>query len=275
MPELPEVETVRRGLQPVFEGQKLAAVIVRRKNLRLPLPKDFSKRLIGKTVIRLTRRAKYLLIHLEGDDVVIVHFGMSGSMRILEKNIPRPGKHDHVDFCISANLVVRYNDPRRFGLMTLTTEKKLENHKLIKNIGPDPLSNNYNYMSLAEAISGRKTSIKEILLDQKAIAGLGNIYVSESLFRAGILPMRPAYSINSVEVEKLTQCIREVLSEALEAGGSSLSDHVRPDGKLGYFQKKFKVYGKKKEICIGCLKTDIKQIKQSGRSTFYCPVCQI
>ncbi len=275
MPELPEVETVRRGLQPVLAGQKLGAVIVRRKNLRIPFPENFAKKLIGKTVIRLTRRAKYLLIHLEDGDVLIVHFGMSGNMRILEKNIPRPGKHDHVDFCISTNLVVRYNDPRRFGLMTLTTEKKLENHKLIKNIGPDPLANNYNHTSLAEAIFGRKTSIKTLLLDQKAIAGLGNIYVSESLFRAGILPMRPAYSINSVEVKKLTRCIRDVLSEALEAGGSSLSDHVRPDGKLGYFQETFKVYGKNNEICIGCLKTQIKQIKQSGRSTFYCPVCQI
>jgi len=274
MPELPEVETVRRGLQPVLEGQKLVSVVVRRNNLRIPFPKDFAKKLTGKTVTYLTRRAKYLLMHIEGGDVVIVHLGMSGHMTILERNIPMPGIHDHVDFCTSGNVVVRYTDPRRFGLMTLTTEKKLDTHKLIKDIGPDPLANNFNYIILAAALVGRKTPIKAALLDQRTIAGLGNIYVSESLFRSGILPMRLAHSINIVEVEKLTKGIRDVLSEALEAGGSSFSDHVKPDGKLGYFQNNFKVYGKEAEICSVCLKAQIKKIRQSGRSTFYCPVCQ-
>jgi formamidopyrimidine-DNA glycosylase len=274
MPELPEVETVRRGLQPVLEGQKLTSVVVRRSGLRIPFPKEFAKKLTGKTISHLTRRAKYLLMHIDGGDVVIIHLGMSGHMTILTKDIPKPGKHDHVDFCTSNDVIVRFNDPRRFGLMTLTTEKGLEAHKLFKNIGPDPLTNNFNHITLADALVGRKASIKVALLDQKTIAGLGNIYVSESLFRSGISPIRSAHSISGVEVAKLTQCIREVLTEALEAGGSSLNDHVKPDGKLGYFQNSFKVYSKGDEICNRCLKAQIKKIKQSGRSTFYCPICQ-
>ena len=274
MPELPEVETVRRGLQPVLEGQQLISVVVRRSGLRIPFPKDFVNKLTGKTISHLTRRAKYLLMHIEGGDVVIIHLGMSGSMTILTKNTPKPRKHDHVDFCTSNHVIVRFNDPRRFGLMTLTTENGLEGHKYFKNIGPDPLVNSFNHIILAEALVGRRTSIKVALLDQKTIAGLGNIYVSEILFRSGISPLRLAHSISSVEVVVLTKCIRDVLTEALEAGGSSLNDHVKPDGKLGYFQNSFKVYSKGDEICNRCLKAQIKKIKQSGRSTFYCPICQ-
>jgi formamidopyrimidine-DNA glycosylase len=274
MPELPEVETVRRGLQSVLEGQKLTSVVVRRSGLRIPFPKDFAKKLTGKTISHLTRRAKYLLMHIEGGDVVIIHLGMSGSMTILTKNTLKPRKHDHVDFCTSNHVIVRFNDPRRFGLMTLTTENGLEGHKYFKNIGPDPLVNSFNHIILAEALVGRRTSIKVALLDQKTIAGLGNIYVSEILFRSGISPLRLAHSISSVEVVVLTKCIREVLTEALEAGGSSLNDHVKPDGKLGYFQNNFKVYSKEGVTCNQCSRGQIKKIKQSGRSTFYCPICQ-
>jgi formamidopyrimidine-DNA glycosylase len=199
---------------------------------------------------------------------------MSGHMTILKNNIPKPGKHDHVDFCISTGVIIRFNDPRRFGLITIATEKELELHKFFRAIGPDPLANNFNSIILTEALVGRKTSIKVALLDQRTVAGLGNIYVSESLFRSGISPLRLAHSLKRAEIERLTKCIREVLKEALEAGGSSLNDHIKPDGKLGYFQNKLKVYGKEDKICISCLEEKVKKIKQSGRSSFYCPLCQ-
>ena len=274
MPELPEVETVRRGLQPFLEGQTLKSVVLRRSGLRIPFPKDLSQRLRGKTVNYLSRRAKYLLMHIKGGDTVIIHLGMSGHMTILINNIPKPGKHDHVDFCISTGVIIRFNDPRRFGLITITSKKELELHRFFRTVGPDPLTNHFNYTVLAAALVRRKTSVKVALLDQRIIAGLGNIYVSESLFRSGISPLRLAHSLKRVEIKKLIKCIREVLIEALEAGGSSLNDHVKPDGKLGYFQNKHRVYGKEGKICISCLDVEIKKIKQSGRSTFYCPLCQ-
>jgi formamidopyrimidine-DNA glycosylase len=278
MPELPEVETVLRGLQPALEGQKLKSVIVRRANLRIPFPKDFAQRLTGKKINRLSRRAKYLLVHMAGGDIVIIHLGMSGHMTVLARekngNIPEPGKHDHVDFCTTAGVTVRFNDPRRFGLMTLSTENKIDDHKLIKNIGPDPLGNRFNQEVLASALAGRATPIKAALLDQKTVAGLGNIYVSESLFRSGISPKRLAKTIQGARVEKLTRAIRDVLAEAIEAGGSSLKDHVQPNGELGYFQHHFKVYGKEGEPCPSCASSKIKKITQSGRSTFYCSKCQ-
>ena len=274
MPELPEVETVRRGLLPALEGKTLKSVIVRRPNLRIPFPKDFAKKLSGKVIIRLARRAKYLLMHIKGGDVAIIHLGMSGHMTILAKNIKDPGKHDHVDFCTTEGTVVRFNDPRRFGLMTLTTEDKLETHKLIRNIGPDPLGNNFNGAVLASALAGRVRSIKAALLDQKTVGGLGNIYVSESLFRSGISPDRLAKAVQGNRAEKLTRAIREVLGEAIEAGGSSLKDHVQPDGKLGYFQHHFKVYDKEGEACPGCSMSKIIKIVQAGRSTYYCSNCQ-
>jgi formamidopyrimidine-DNA glycosylase len=274
MPELPEVETVRRGLLSALEGQKLESVIVRRPNLRIPFPKDFAQRLTGKKITHLSRIAKYLLLHIEGGDIAIIHLGMSGHMTVLDKDIPPPGKHDHVDFCTTKGVTVRFNDPRRFGLMTLTTEDEIDGHKLIKNIGPDPLGNSFNDDVLADALSGRATPIKAALLDQKTVAGLGNIYVSESLFRSGISPKRLARAVQGNRAEKLTRAIRDVLGEAIEAGGSSLKDHQQPDGELGYFQHHFKVYGKEGEACPNCVKSKIKKIVQSGRSTFYCSNCQ-
>jgi len=195
-------------------------------------------------------------------------------MTVLDKDIPPPGKHDHVDFCTTKGVTVRFNDPRRFGLMTLTTEDEIDGHKLIKNIGPDPLGNSFNDAVLADALAGRATPIKAALLDQRTVAGLGNIYVSESLFRSGISPKRLAKAVQGIRAEKLTRAIRDVLGEAIEAGGSSLKDHQQPDGELGYFQHHFKVYGKEGEACPNCAKSKIKKIVQSGRSTFYCSNCQ-
>ena len=276
MPELPEVETVRRGLQPALEGQILKSVIVRPPNLRLPFPKDFAARLTGCKVERLSRRAKYLFMHMKGGDVAIIHLGMTGHLRVIDGNAPAPGKHDHVDFCTKSGATVRFRDPRRFGLMTLTTEEKLETHRLIKNIGPEPLANDFNDKVLGTALKGRAASIKVALLDQKTVAGLGNIYVSESLFRSGISPKRQAKSVQGGRAEKLTRAIQEVLWEAIEAGGSTLKDHLQPDGELGYFQHHFKVYGKDDESCPNCNTGNhvIKKIMQSGRSTFYCSNCQ-
>tara|TARA_B100000315_G_scaffold254994_1_gene297238 strand:- start:2837 stop:3670 length:834 start_codon:yes stop_codon:yes gene_type:complete len=276
MPELPEVETVRRGLQPALEGQIIKSVTVRCPKLRIPFPKDFAKRLAGKKVEQLSRRAKYLLMHMEGGGVAIIHLGMTGHMRVISSNAPIPGKHDHVDFCTTAGATVRFHDPRRFGLMTLTTEKNLATHKLIKNIGPDPLGNDFNDEVLSAALKGRATPIKAALLDQKTVAGLGNIYVSESLFRSGISPKRQAKTVQGGRAEKLTRAIQDVLRDAIEAGGSTLKDHVQPDGELGYFQHHFKVYGKTGAPCPTCDDSAhiIKKIVQSGRSTFYCSNCQ-
>lgn len=275
MPELPEVETVRRGLAPALEGKTLKSVEVRRKKLRLPFPVDFIGRLTGRRIERLRRLAKYLLCHLDNDDVLIIHLGMTGHMLVLDGVPPTPGRHDHVDFVTSDGVTVRYTDPRCFGLMTLAREEELAEHKLFRNIGPDPLGNSFNAQILAAALKGRNTPIKAALLDQKTVAGLGNIYVSESLFRAGISPKRLAKTVQGKRAEILTQVIRQVLDEAIEAGGSSLKDHLAPDGKLGYFQHHFKVYGKEGEPCPGCdcdiSKTGgIQRIKQAGRSTFYC-----
>ncbi|MBT4940542.1 MAG: bifunctional DNA-formamidopyrimidine glycosylase/DNA-(apurinic or apyrimidinic site) lyase [Rhodospirillaceae bacterium] len=276
MPELPEVETVRRGLQPALEGQTLKSVIVRRAKLRIPFPKDFARRLTGSKVERLGRRAKYLFMHMQGGDVAIIHLGMTGHMTAISGKVPAPGKHDHVDFCTTAGATVRFNDVRRFGLMTLTTEEELETHRLIKNIGPDPLANSFSHEVLSAALKGRATSIKAALLDQKTVAGLGNIYVSESLFRSGISPKRQAKSVQGSRAEKLTRAIQEVLREAIEAGGSTLKDHRQPDGELGYFQHHFRVYGKDGETCPNCddERYRIKKIVQAGRSTFYCSNCQ-
>ncbi len=275
MPELPEVETVRRGLRPILEGQKIRSLILRRQDLRIPFPRNIKKIATDRNIIRLERRAKYLLMCLENDHIIIIHLGMSGHMKILKNNIPKPGKHDHVDFCLANGNVVRFNDPRRFGLISLSTKDGLETHKLIKNIGPDPLGNKFNHFILAEAFANRKISIKAALLNQKIVGGLGNIYANESLFRSGISPMRLANSLNLVEAQKLTDAIRNVLREAIKAGGSSLNDHMQPNGKLGYFQNKFKVYGKKNTLCPGCSDRIINKIIQSGRSTFYCPLCQV
>ena len=278
MPELPEVETVCRGLAPVLEGAVIDRVEVRQPRLRWPVPDDFAHKLSGRKMLTLRRRAKYMLMTMEDETVVLGHLGMSGRMTIHRAGepLPPPGKHDHIDFVTGAGDVVRYCDPRRFGMMLLSTVSELEEHRLIRHLGPDPLGNSFNAQVLAARLRGKTGPIKAALLDQKVVAGLGNIYVCESLFRSGISPKRKAGTVQGGRADKLTVAIRDVLTEAVAAGGSTLRDHAQPDGELGYFQNNFKVYGREGEACPGCdcdvaATGGIRRLVQSGRSTFYCP----
>ena len=283
MPELPEVETVRRGLAPVLEGGVIARVLLQRPNLRFPFPKDFAKRLKGRRVLALRRRAKYLVAALDDGSFLVMHLGMSGSFRldhgppIGEPYIPRgrDPAHDHVIFDFENGARVTYNDPRRFGYMLLLGPGEMEKHPLFKDLGVEPLGPELTPEFLAKALQGRKAPLKAALSDQKNIAGLGNIYVCEALFRAGLSPTRAAGSLTSAATRRLAKAIKEVLAEAIEAGGSSLRDHRQTDGSLGYFQHNFRVYDREGEPCVrkGC-KGVVARITQSGRSTFFCPECQ-
>ncbi len=275
MPELPEVETVKRGLAPVLEGRRIVRAVALRPDLRFPLPNYFGQRLTGRVVVCVKRRAKYLLIGFDDGATLISHLGMSGRFRIFRREFPALEKHDHVIFKTDQGTEVRYNDPRRFGFMDIANAGTLFDHPMMKSIGPEPLSNDFDEKILAQALKGRHTPIKSALLDQTVIAGLGNIYVSEILFRAGISPKRKAASVAAVRVNKLYKAIVDVLSQAISAGGSTISDHKQPSGELGYFQHSFGVYGREGEACSGCncniAKTGgVRRIKQSGRSTFYC-----
>jgi formamidopyrimidine-DNA glycosylase len=296
MPELPEVETVRRGLQPVLEGARIVRAEARRPNLRFPLPDRFAERLEGHRITALARRAKYLTAHLDAGPVLICHLGMSGSFRIEdEEGSDTPGTfhherskdtaHDHVVFHVEtaggeAKRVV-YNDPRRFGFMLFAEVDRLTEHPLLAGLGVEPTGNALDGQMLADLFSGRTTPLKSALMDQRLIAGLGNIYVCEALWRAGLSPRRSAGTVAtaagkpSARAGRLAQSIREVIGEAIEAGGSSLRDHMRTDGSLGYFQHSFRVYDREGEACQrpGCGGT-IERIVQGGRSTFYCPACQ-
>ena len=287
MPELPEVETVRRGLAPVMEGERFAKVEVRRGDLRWPLPKGFSQKLNGKTVRGLGRRAKYLLADLSSGDVLLMHLGMSGSFRVGKDSAPgtyyhersKSTAHDHVIFHMSNGATVTFNDPRRFGSMKLVSRARLEDEPLLRSLGPEPLGNEFDAAMLAKACAGKKTSLKAALSDQRVVAGLGNIYVCEALFRARLSPKRIASTIAdrngkpNERAEKLVDAIKAVLRDAIEAGGSSLRDHRRADGSLGDFQHSFQVYDREGQPCPSC-KGKIKRIVQGSRSTFYCPSCQ-
>ncbi len=277
MPELPEVETVRRGLVPVLEGATIRSAVANRPDLRLPIPVDFAERLTGNRIERLTRRSKYILIECADGLVVILHLGMSGRVTITPAGSPVPevGKHDHVVIITTRGDHIIYNDTRRFGIITFTSLDKMDDHPLLKNIGPEPLGNQFNLDVLNKGLKGRKSSIKAALLDQKLVAGLGNIYVCEALWRAGISPKRTADSVAGKRAERLFPIIREVLMQAIEAGGSTLKDYAQVDGELGYFQHSFQAYGREGEECSkpGCGGT-VSRIVQSNRSTFYCPSCQ-
>jgi formamidopyrimidine-DNA glycosylase len=289
MPELPEVETVRRGLAPYMEGAKIEQLELRRKDLRFPFPDHFAARVKGASITALSRRAKYLLIELDSGETIIAHLGMSGSFKVVTADeLERPGEfhharsrlaaHDHVLFHVvdkhSHKVQIVYNDPRRFGFMLIAPTPVLHDHKLLADIGIEPLGNQLSGAYLHRLFDGRPTSFKAALLDQRLIAGLGNIYVCEALWRAGLSPFSPAATI-STKAEVLAASIKDVLTEALEAGGSSLRDHRQADGSLGYFQHRFAVYGREGEPCPkdGCAAI-IERRVQNGRSTFYCPTCQ-
>lgn len=275
MPELPEVETVRRGLIPVLEGRCLSRVTVRRGDLRRPVPANFAASLEGRTITGLERRAKYLLLHLDSGRTVIGHLGMSGRMMITAPGEHQNGRHDHLLFETEDGVLVVFNDPRRFGSMDLADTDGLDDHPLLAKLGPDPLGNRFNGPALAAAIASRRSPIKALLLDQTVVAGLGNIYVCESLFRAGVSPRRLGTNVSARRSERLAETIRVVLGEAIEAGGSSLRDYVQASGDLGYFQHNFRVYGREGEPCASRRAGHvIERIVQSGRSTFYCPRCQ-
>lgn len=272
MPELPEVETVRRGLAKVWEGRRFERVTCYRPDLRKPFPEGFAQILSGRRVLRMDRRAKYLLVHLSDDWVLIIHLGMSGRMVIApEEAAQTVGPHDHVVFITDQGVRVTFTDPRRFGLMTLAQAGTLNQHPLLADIGPEPFDPAFDAACLAQALAKRAAPIKSVLLDQKTVAGLGNIYVCESLFRSGIHPEKPANVIPLAKIKILHGAIQQVLTEAIAAGGSTLRDHMQPDGELGYFQHSFAVYGREGEACPGCdCHKKIERIVQSGRSTFFC-----
>jgi formamidopyrimidine-DNA glycosylase len=304
MPELPEVETVRRGLQPVMEGAKILKAEARRKDLRFPFQKDFVARLTGQTITGLGRRAKYLMADLSSGDVLLMHLGMSGSFRVRklgeahvqgetqgEFHHPRGknGAHDHVVFHMSSGADIVFNDPRRFGYMKIIARDALEAEPLLKGLGPEPLGNAFDAKMLAQSVAGKKTTLKAALLDQRVVAGLGNIYVCEALYRAHLSPRRQASTLATRtgqrkgvaggeptdHARRLVEAIHAVLNEAIKAGGSSLRDHRQTTGELGYFQHSFKVYDREGEPCgkPGCGGI-VRRFTQNGRSTFWCPKCQ-
>lgn len=269
MPELPEVETTVRGLLPVLDGQRLARVVTNRPDLRYPFPVDLSQRLIGATVTGLSRRAKYGLIHTDRADTLIFHLGMSGRWRV---DPGEASKHDHLVIQTDSGRVVALNDPRRFGFVHLHRTDELELYAPFKAIGPEPLGVAFTAHHLAESIAGRSAPLKALLLDQRVVAGLGNIYVCEALHMAGIAPERAGGAITLPQLERLVDAIRTVLAAAIEAGGSTIRDYAQPDGELGYFARQWRVYGREGEEC-GCGAT-VKRRSEGGRSTFWCPACQ-
>ncbi|MGI9354925.1 MAG: bifunctional DNA-formamidopyrimidine glycosylase/DNA-(apurinic or apyrimidinic site) lyase, partial [Rhizobiaceae bacterium] len=295
MPELPEVETVRRGLAPVMEGAVIERLELRRADLRFPFPEDFEAIATGRTVISMGRRAKYMLADIDDGNVIIMHLGMSGSFRIEDNAEYTPGgfhharsrlqAHDHVVFHLRTQARkparVIYNDPRRFGFMLLSPRNTLAQHPSFVGLGVEPVGNAFDAETLAVKFVGRRTPLKAALLDQRIIAGLGNIYVCEALWRSGMSPKRKAGTLvrrNGAPTPRLSELvtnIRDVISEAIEAGGASLRDHAKTDGTMGYFQHRFAAYGRENESCAraGCSGT-IDRIVQSGRSTYYCPKCQ-
>lgn len=286
MPELPEVETVRRGLQPVLEGQRLSRVEARRADLRFPFPEGFVQRLTGATIQRLERRAKYLMAVLDRGETLVMHLGMSGRFEIARpEGSIRPGefhyapdpdpKHANVVFDTEGGGRVTYYDPRRFGYMALIDTETLGEHPWFAGLGPEPLSDAFDAQRLITAFAGRKQGPKTLLLDQRVVAGLGNIYVCEALNRARISPFSPAGTIKLERIEPLVWIIRDVLDEAIEAGGSSLRDYAAADGALGYFQHRFRAYDREGQPCLnaGCQGVIHREV-QAGRSTFYCSACQ-
>lgn len=280
MPELPEVETTRRGIDPVFTGQRIAQVIVRRHDLRVAIPPSFSAILSNNTVQSTHRRGKYMIVCMRDGAAFIWHLGMSGRASIHGAGQGyTPEKHDHVIFEMETGPRIVFNDPRRFGMMYLSTQDSWQTEKPFSAMGPEPLGNGFNGPVLAARLTGKRVNIKNALLDQRVVAGVGNIYACEALYEAAINPLRAAGDLSAAEADNLAAAIRGVLERAIAAGGSSLKDFKQTDGQLGYFQHSFSVYDREGQVCSGCAcggreEPCIKRIVQSGRSTFYCPVKQ-
>jgi formamidopyrimidine-DNA glycosylase len=278
MPELPEVETVRRGLIPRMVGHRIARLHQRRRDLRVPLPRRFAEQVEGRTVDAIDRRAKYLLMRLDNGQTLIVHLGMSGRMTLHDARTAADhpfGRHDHVVFEMDDGWQIRFNDARRFGLMLLVATEGVSRHKAFKGLGPEPLEDSFDGAGLAARLKGRRTPIKSALLDQKTLVGVGNIYACEALFLSGISPRRSAHTVQGARADRLVASIKQVLLRSIGDGGSTLRDHVQPGGELGYFQTRFNVYDRFGVACPtpGCGQT-VKRLVQAGRSTFYCARCQ-
>jgi formamidopyrimidine-DNA glycosylase len=270
MPELPEVETVRRGLARCMTGRRIVRAELRRPDLRRPFPPDLAERLDGARIGALTRRGKYILVELDDSGLLLLHLGMSGRITAGPASVP-PERHDHVVLTLDDDTVVRFNDPRRFGLLDYITRGQEGAHPMLAGLGPEPLEPGFDAGYLNRALAGKMTPIKSALLDQRIVAGLGNIYVCEALYRAGISPRRLAATCTGVRAARLAAAIREVLDEAIAAGGSSLRDYVQANGELGYFQHRWAVYGKEGRPCPGCTCAEgVRRITQAGRSTFFC-----
>lgn len=286
MPELPEVETVCRGLEPAMKGRVVQKLVLRRKDLRIPFPQNMAVRLEGRKILRLSRRAKYILIHVagrkkgEGEDIVIVHLGMSGQMGVVaQASSYKLRKHDHMMITMDNNVLIVFNDARRFGMVMMEKAQALSSHPSFKDMGPEPLEDAFMGAALLQRLMGKKTSIKSALLDQHVVAGVGNIYACEALYEAKISPLALAGSLTFAKAQVLAGAIKDVLARAIRAGGSTLKDYKKADGSSGYFQHSFAVYGRAGQPCPRSLKNGKKghtilKITQSGRATYYCPQCQ-
>lgn len=273
MPELPEVETVCRGLDATIKGRKFVRVQNFRPNLRIPFPQNFSSLTEGQRVLNISRRAKYIIIEMDNGKVIIAHLGMSGRMVVHNQIREKRDKHDHATFLMDDGKEVVFNDPRRFGLIDICGHNELPSHKLIANLGVEPLTDDFNGLTLFELLKGKSAPIKNVIMDANLVVGVGNIYACESLFRSHISPLRAAKDINEKECAIFTKNIKEILLSAIESGGSTLRDYVKSSGEKGYFQHSFSVYGREGQACNSCSGV-IKRIKQGGRSTFFCDNCQ-
>lgn len=271
MPELPEVETSCRGIRPHIVGKTVADIIVRQPRLRWPIPQDLAAQCRGHSIKHVTRRAKYLLLATSAEQTILIHLGMSGSLRIIAGE-QAAAKHDHVDFVFSDQTLLRFNDPRRFGAILLTHDAIAE-HKLIRSLGPEPLSAQFNGEYLYRLARNKTAAVKAFIMDGCAVVGVGNIYASESLFRAGIRPTRPAQRISLKRYQSLAKWIKIILQQAIEQGGTTLRDFVDAQGKPGYFQQYLAVYGRSNEACINC-STIIRQTRIAQRNSYFCPLCQ-
>jgi len=273
MPELPEVETVKRGLEPEIKNKTISGIILRREKIRIPIPADLSEKFSGRKIHSVNRRSKYLLIDAGIEDYLVIHLGMSGKLLYNANSDGEFEKHDHVIINFTDDSRLVFNDARRFGLVTTVHKSEIESHKLFNHLGPEPLTDDFDASYLKAKLANKQVPIKQAIMDSANLVGVGNIYAAESLFRSNINPKRKAGEISLKRLEILCTNIKQVLLEAIESGGSTLRDYVRSDGDVGYFQHNFNVYGRENEPCVIC-STNIKRITQQGRSTFYCPSCQ-